>query len=683
MRRKNNSIAVLLTTVLTLLSIVNSTIAQTGANRGFDPARLDKTCEPCEDFYKFANGGWLEKNPVPAAYGRWGSFDLLGETNREALWGILKEAAANRKARRGSNEQKIGDFYASCMDEQGIEAAGLKPLEAEFARIEKIKNLNDLTAIVAGQHLQNVSSLFGFGAGPDAKNSKVIAAYAGQSGISLPNREYYTKTDEKSIKTRADFVRHVARVFELLGDDKTAAAAKANAVMRIETKLAEASMTPVQARDRNATYNKMTLAEFQKMTPNLSWKNYFAGVHINAPSEIIVAQPDFFRALNRHLTEVSLDDWKTYLRWWLVDGLANRLPKSIADADFDFYQRNLRGVKEQLPRWRRCVSLTDATLGEALGEVYVARHFTPESKARMQTMVNNLVAAFRERLDKLDWMSDETRRAAVVKLDAFTQKIGYPEKWIDYGKLEISRASHLDNYLRSMEFLRKRNLDRIGKPVDRSEWGMTPPTVNAYYYSLNNEIVFPAGLLQFPFFNPAADDAINYGAIGGVIGHEITHGFDDQGSESDAVGNLRNWWAADDKRKFGERAQCVINQFGGYEVEKGLFMTGKLVQGESIADLGGLNIAFDAFKKSMAGKPRPADIDGFTPEQRFFLGWAQIWAAAYTPEAARLQALNGPHPISRFRVNGPLSNMPEFAEAFSCKIGDPMVRNDKERCQIW
>ncbi|MDQ3254864.1 MAG: M13 family metallopeptidase, partial [Acidobacteriota bacterium] len=646
--------------VLGVLALCVLAIAQNGGRGvvGFDVSRMDKKCQPCEDFYKFANGAWLEKNPVPPAYARWGSFDQLEDTNRTALRQILDEAAKNTNARKGSDEQMIGAYYASCMDEAKVEAEGVKPLQAEFARIEKIKTLSDMQAQVARMHRQGIPTLFGFFPSPDAKNSAYMIGYAGQGGLSLPNREYYTKTDEKSQQTRAEFVKHVARMFELIGDDSAKAAAAAQTVMTIQTKLAEASMTPVQLRDPLATYNKMDAARLKELTPSLSWDAYLAETGAPKSTTLVVRQPEFFKALNQNLTTTPLADWKTYLRWHLMTAAAPRLSSPFVNEDFNFYGKTLRGTKELLPRWKRCVIATDNALGEVLGQVYVAKHFTPESKARMQQLVNNLIAAFRERLTKLDWMSEATRREASAKLEAFKYKIGYPDKWKDYAGLEISRDSYLANSLRAASFEVSRDLKKIGKPVDRTEWGMTPPTVNAYYSSVYNEIAFPAGILQFPFFNPNADDAINYGAIGGVIGHEITHGFDDRGSQSDAEGNLRVWWTPDDRKKFEERAQCVADQFSSYEVEKGLSMTGKLVLGESLADLGGLTVAYDAFQKSLEGKPRPADIDGFTPEQRFFLGWAQVWATTYTPQAARLQALNGPHPISRFRANGPLSNMP-------------------------
>ncbi|MCA1594554.1 MAG: M13 family metallopeptidase [Acidobacteria bacterium] len=654
-----------------------------GTGHGFDPSRMNKSASACQDFYEYANGTWLKNTEIPAAYSSWGSFNILAENNRKTLHDILEESAKNTAAKKGSTEQKIGDFYASCVDESKREAEGMKPLVPELARIEKIKNVNDAQAQIAYMHRRGISVLFNFGSLPDLMNSSMVMGYAAQGGLSLPNRDYYTKTDEKSVKLREDFVSHVARMFELVGDDPDRASKNAKTVLAIQTRLAENSRTPVELRDPTKQYHMMNPAQLKELTPNFDWAGYRKSVGTPLAGDINVAHPEFFQAVNKMLAEVPVADWKTYLRWHLITEAAPALSSKFETENFNFFGKTLQGRKEQYPLWRRCVAATDSNVGEALGQLYVARTFTPASKARMQTMVNNLIAAFGARLSKLDWMSDETRKQAVAKLDAFKQKIGYPDKWIDYSSLNISRDSYLANVLRASEFAQVRDFNKINKPIDPIEWGMTPPTVNAYNSSLRNEIVFPAGILQAPFFNPDADDAINYGAIGAVIGHEITHGYDDSGSNFDLHGNLKNWWTEADKKNFDTRASCVINQFSGYEVEKGLNMQGKLVSGESIADLGGLFVAYDAYQKSLQGKPRPADVDGFTPEQRFFLGWAQVWSQKYTPEAARLQAQSDPHPISRFRVNGPLSNIPAFAQAFQCKDGDPMVRPAADRCQIW
>ncbi|HVF67825.1 MAG TPA: M13 family metallopeptidase [Pyrinomonadaceae bacterium] len=656
--------------------------AQQGG-RGFDKTRMDASAAACTDFYQFANGTWLKSTEIPAAFSSWGSFNILAENNRKTLHEILEESSKNSKAKSGSVEQKIGDYYSTCVDEAAREAAGAKPLAPELARIDKIKDVKGVQEEVAHLHSIGTPTLFGFGSLPDLKNSAMVIGFAGQGGLSLPTNEYYTKDDARSKELRAKFVEHMTNMFKLVGDTPEAAAKNAQTVMAIQTRLAQNSRTPVQLRDFSSQYHKMGPADLAKLTPTFSWGDYFAGLGLPKNLEINVAHPEFFLAVDKMLTEVPVADWKTYLRWHLITDAANALSVSFETENFNFYGKTLQGRKEQYPRWRRCVSSTDAALGEALGQVYVGRAFTPEAKARMQTMVNNLIEAFRVRVNSNAWMSDETRKAALAKLAAFKQKIGYPDKWIDYTSLDVRRDSYVQNALRAAAFGVRRDLNKIGKPIDRGEWGMTPPTVNAYNNWLQNEIVFPAGILQPPFFNAEADDAINYGAIGAVIGHEITHGFDDQGAKFDLEGNLKDWWTPADLKNFESRSECVVNQFSAFEVEPGLNMTGKLVSGESIADLGGLTVAYAAFKKSLEGKPRPANIDGFTPEQRFFLGWAQVWAEKYTPESARLQAQSDPHPLSRFRVNGPLSNMPEFAEAFQCKVGDTMVRPTEQRCQVW
>ncbi|MEP6568836.1 MAG: M13 family metallopeptidase [Acidobacteriota bacterium] len=652
-------------------------------HRGYDPANMDKDAVACADFYQYANGAWLKNTEIPGAYSSWGAFNVLAENNRKALHDILEEAAKKTNATKGSNEQKIGDYYASCLDETKREAEGMKPLVPELARIDKIQDIKGVQEQIAYLHRHGVPTLFGYGSLPDLKNSAMVLGAAGQGGLSLPNRDYYSKTDENSVKLRADFVKHVANMFQLVGDTPEQAAKNAQTVMALQTRLAQNSRTPIQLRDVTTQYHLMNPAQLKELTPNFSWEDYRRNAGAPTAGDINVAHPEFFAALNKMLVEVPVADWKTYLHWHLITAAAPSLSSQFETENFNFFGKTLEGRKEQLPRWRRCVSATDASLGEALGQVYVARTFTPESKARMQAMVNNLIASFREHLLKLDWMGEETRKQAITKLNAFGQKIGYPDKWIDYSALNVSRDSYLANVLRSSEFDQMRDFNKINKPVDRKEWGMTPPTVNAGYNPLNNDISFPAGILQAPFFNPDADDAINYGAIGAVIGHEITHGYDDQGSEFDALGNLKNWWTESDKKNFDARANCVVSQFDSFEAEPGLHLQGKLVSGESIADLGGLYVAYDAYMKSLQGQPRAADIDGFTPEQRFFLGWAQVWAEKYTPEAARLQSQSDPHPLSSFRVNGPLSNMPKFAEAFQCKAGDKMVRDEAQRCQIW
>ena len=660
-----------------LFAVCSSAFAQ---NKGFDISRMDKSVDACTDFFQYANGTWLKNTEIPAAYSRWGSFNILGENNNDILKTVL-ETAEKTKAADGTDAQLIGDYYASCMDEAAIEKAGVKPLGTYFKQIDRIKDARGLQSQIALMHNSGIPVLFGFGGGSDLKNASMVIANAGQGGLSLPNRDYYTKDDDKSKETRLKFVEYAATMFKLLGDSPGTAAANAKTVMDIQTRLAGVSKAPVELRDPNSRYNKMTLANAAELTPNFVWADYIAARGVSPIAEINIGQPAFLKEMNRMLQEIPLADWKTYLRWSVINSAAPRLSKSFVDANFDFYSKYLSGTKVQQPRWRRCVAATDGAVGEALGQEFVKKAFTPEAKARMDKLIDNLFAAFSERLKGLEWMSEETKKEGLVKLVAFKRKIGYPDKLRGYNGLKITRQSYLTNASNSARFEIARNLKDIGGPLDRTRWGMTPPTVNAYYSSSLNEIVFPAGILQPPFFNFAADDAINYGSIGGVIGHEITHGFDDQGSKFDATGNFKSWWTATDRAKFEERATCVADQFNAYEVQPNLNINGRLTLGENIADLGGLTMAYVAYQKSLEGKPRPAAIDGLTPEQRFFLGWAQVWAGKYTTEAERSQVLGDTHSLPRWRVNGPLSNLPQFAEAFGCKQSSAMIR--KDACLIW
>jgi len=658
----------------------SSRAADTPNSWGFDTANLDKTCKPCDDFYQFAMGGWRKSNPIPPEYSSWGTFTKLADKNQQNLRQILEDAE-NAKAAPGSNEQKIGDFYASCMDTTAIDAAGTKSLDPDLARIAEIKSVADLQEEAERLHGRGVAALFRFNSAQDAKDSTQVIGAAFQGGLGLPEREYYLKEDDKSKQLRDSYVKHVAKMFELLGDPADQSASEAATVLNIETALANASMKNTDLRDPDKTYHKMTLANLKTLTPTFSWEAYFKAAGHPELKEINVGQPDFFKALDAQLTATPIDGWKSYLRWHLVNAAAPGLSEKFVDEDFDFYGKTLTGAKEIQPRWKRCVQATDRVLGEALGQVYVQKYFPPQAKARALEMVHNLIAALRDDLQTLPWMGPDTSKQATAKLEAFAVKIGYTDKWRDYSALKIDRRSYAENQRRGAEFDFVRRLNKIGKPVDRTEWGMTPPTVNAYNNSSMNEIVFPAGILQPPFYDPKADDAVNYGGVGAVIGHEITHGFDDHGSKFDSNGNLKDWWSPDDLKNFKARAACVSDQFDAYVVDGDLHENGKLVLGESIADLGGLTIAYAAYEKSLADKPRPADKDGFTPEQRFFLGWAQVWGSNERIEYARLLANTNPHPLPRFRGNGPLSNMAEFAKAFGCKKGEAMVR--EQTCKIW
>jgi putative endopeptidase len=656
-------------------------------DHGVQLGSIDKTCKPCQDFYHYANGEWLKNNPIPAAYPSWNSFTSLLERNQEHLKEILEKAAADHNAAPGSNEQKIGDFYASCMNEPQVNAEGVKPLEPEFQRIEAIDSVDTLEGEIAHLQGMGVNALFRFRSTQDAKDSSQVIGGADQGGLGMPDRDYYVETgkqpvDEKNAKIRVQYVGHVTKMFELLGDDEAKASAETQVVMDIETKLAQVSLTRVERRDPEKLYHKMSRGDLKTLTPDFSWDGYFQDIGYPNIDTVDVAVPKFFQAMNDDLKAIPLPAWKIYLRWHLVDAVAPELSQPFVDEDFNFRGRALQGTTELLPRWKRCVQATDRQLGEALGQIYVQEYFPPEAKARAQEMVANLVAALQQDLQTLPWMGEATREQALKKLTAFTRKIGYPDKWRDYSAFNVDRGSYVTNSVHGREFEFNRGMKKIGKPVDRAEWGMSPPTVNAYYSPERNEIVFPAGILQPPFFDPKADDASNYGGMGAVIGHEMTHGFDDEGRKFDADGNLRDWWTPEDAKNFEGRAECVQKQFDSYVVEGDLHENGKLVLGESIADLGGLTIAYNALEKDLEGKPRPL-IGGFTPEQRFFLSYAQIWAANDRPEFERLMVNTNPHALDRFRSIAAPTNMPPFYKAFDCQEGDAMVRPAAVRCQIW
>jgi putative endopeptidase len=651
------------------------------ASRGLDLTDMDPSASACDNFYQFADGGWLKKNPIPPDYPRWGSFDELEERNRESLHQILEKLASGPPAQPGSEERKLGDFYASCMDEPAVEAAGLSPLQDELSRIAAISDRASLEAEIARLQERGVNALFQFGSEEDRKNSSQVIAEALQGGLGLPDRDYYTKTDEESKTLRGKYAAHVARMLELAGDAPAAAADEAKAVLDFETKLAVPAMTRVERRNPENTYHPYRAEDLARLTPRFSWTAYFRAEGVPEAITVNVWQPKFFEAADKLFDSEPLPVWKTYLRWQLLHAAAPTLPKKFVDEDFDFNQKTLQGTEQNLPRWKRCVAATDQAIGMALGKIYVREHFPPAARERADRMVGNLVATLRDDLGRLPWMGAQTREAALEKLDAFAQKIGYPDRWRDYSTLATSRGPYASNALAASVFEFRRDLAKVGKPVDRSDWDMTPPTVNAYYQAARNEIVFPAGILQPPFFDASADDAVNYGGIGGVIGHEMTHGFDDAGRKFDAQGNQRDWWTPEDLKNYEDRARCVEKQFDAYVVEGDLHENGKLVLGEAIADLGGVAIAHRAFLRSLEGKPAPPPIDGLTADQRFFLSWARIWASNIRPEFAKMLTATDPHPMDRYRAIGPASNLPAFMRAFSCKSGDPMVRAD--RCEIW
>ena len=671
--------------VLALLSLVSLVMVASplDSGHGFNLGNLDRTCAPCTDFNTFANGGWMAKNPIPAAYPSWGVDDEVNERNREILHQILEDAAKNHAAAKGSNLQKVGDYYGTCMDTAKIESDGIKPLKPELDRIAKIASTANLEAEIGRLQEMGVHAFFEVDSTQDFKNSTEVTGEIDQGGLGLPDRDYYTRDDAKSAEQRAAYLKHVKRMFELMGDPSAKAATEAQTVMALETELAKASQTNVQRRDPQAVYHRMPQENLKTLAPNFPWPDYFTAVGLAGKGDVNVTAPDFFKEFGAVLGAQAIPQWKVYLRWQLIHATAHNLSAPFVDEDFHFRGTVLTGTKENLPRWKRCVSYTDHALGEALGQAYVEKTFPPEAKARALEMVKNLEAALADDIRQLPWMSEATRKQALIKLEAITNKIGYPDKWRDYSALEIERVPYVENAWRANRFEFHRVMAKVGKPVDRGEWDMSPPTVNAYYNPQLNEIVFPAGILQPPFFDFQAEDAFNYGAMGSVIGHEMTHGFDDEGAQFDAQGNLKNWWTEEDQKNFQARGECVAKQFDGYVVEEKLHENGKLVEGESIADLGGVVIAYAAYQHSLAGKPRPPEIDGFTPEQRFFLGYARGWEDNQRPEFARLLTNVDPHPLPKFRVNGPLSNLPAFAHAFHCKEGDAMVRPPAAKCTIW
>jgi putative endopeptidase len=649
---------------------------------GITIANIDPSVKPCEDFFHYASGNWLKNNPIPAAESRWGSFNELANNNNAMLRAILNDAAKNAaKAPKGSNAQKVGDFYASAMDSAAIEAAGLKYLQPHLNRIAAIKDLGEMQRFLADPKAQAGSVWYGWGVSQDEKISTQYAVQFGQAGLSLPDRDYYLKEDGRSKAIRAAAENYLVNTFKMLGDNEATAKANAATVLRIETRLAKASKSRVDLRDPYANYNKMTLAEANAAFPNLDLPLMLKENGLSAAKEVIIGQPDFLKEVSAMLKEEPIADQKQYLRAHLVASVTPALPKAYGDEAFKFSQV-LSGVKKQQPRWKRMLQSTDRALGEAFGQLYVDKAFSPAAKARAKQMIENLRVAYGERIKATDWMSEATKKEALKKLNAFVVKIGYPDKWKDYSALTITRESYLNNLLAAREWAGKEEIKHFGKPIDRNEWGMTPPTVNAYYNPPMNEIVFPAGILQPPFYDPKADDAVNYGGIGAVIGHEMTHGFDDQGRQYNAEGNLKDWWTKEDAEKFNAKADLVGKQFDAFSPLDSVHVNGKLTMGENLADLGGLTIAYQAFEKTPQAKGQQK-IDGFTPEQRFFLAYGQIWRTNTRPEYIRQQVQTDPHSPAMYRTNGPLMNMPEFYKAFGCQDGDKMMRAAADRSKIW
>jgi len=665
-----------LTTIL-LLTFANAQQAAEKHEPVLDLDSMDRSIDPCVDFFHYSCGGWIKANPIPADQASWDTYSKMQDENRTRLRGIL-EAAAAPEANRNAVTQKIGDYYASCMDEKGIDAKGVDPLKPELERISQIRSKSDIADVAAAMTDDNV--LFRFDSIQDFGNASQVIAAVDQGGLGLPDRDYYTKEDAKSQELRKAYLAHVAKMFELLGDKPEAAAAQAQTVMRIETALAKGSMTRVERRDPKALDHKMTSGELETLAPEFPWPAFFAKVGMPAPASLNVASPNFFKTMSTVLNSESLDDWKTYLRWHLVHANAPHLSSAFVNENFAFYGKTLRGQQELQPRWKRCTEAVDGYLGEALGQAYVEKYFPPEARQEALKMVKEIQAAMEQDITSLTWMTPATRQKALEKLHAMANKIGYPDKWRDYSKLEIIRGDELGNVERARTFEFNRQLAKIGKPVDRGEWGMTPPTVNAYYDPQMNDINFPAGVLEPPAFDSTSDAAPNYGDTGGTIGHELTHGFDDEGRQFDAHGDLRDWWTPEDARKFQERADCISTQYSGYTVIDDVKINGKLTLGEDVADLGGLLLAYMAWKEdTKAQKLDP--IDGLTPEQRFFVGYGQSWCGETRDETKRLRATVDPHSPEKYRTNGVVSNMPEFQQAFHCKAGSPMV--NKVQCRVW
>jgi len=661
------------------LFVATAMAAQTPPQRGVFLEDIDKTANACSNFYDYANGTWRSANPIPPSQQRWSRRWAAGEQNKEQLRTIVDDLSQRSDWPKGSLDQQIADFYGACMDQKRIDALGTKPIQPLLSDIAAIDNAGELQAMIVRLHELQIAAPFGIASTSANDNPTQIIARVFAAGLGLPDRDYYLKAEPRFVEAREKYRAHIARMFALSGSPKAAAKRAGDAIFEMEKRLATAQLDNVSLRDPHATDHKHMLVTLQKMTPHFDWTRALDRYGITAP-ELNVDQPLYMAAVDRELARTPLSTWRAYLQWNVLNATAQHLSSDVAAADFDFYGKYLRGSKEMKPRWKRCVEFEDSLLGEALGKRYVDRYFPPEAKARMQEMVRNLLSAMGDTIRGLDWMGPDTKKQALVKLGTFNPKVGYPDTWKDYSSVEISPSSHWQNVMAGLKYGTHDDWNLIGKPLDRGRWGMTPPTSNAYYNPSLNEVVFPAGILQAPAFDVNATDAVNYGAIGVVIGHEISHGFDDQGAQFDAEGRLKNWWTAEDLKRFQERTGCVVDQFESYFIEPGIHHNGKLVLGESIGDLAGARIAYLALQKAQKTNPGRV-IDGLTPDQQFFIGWGQFRGDAIRAETQRLMVQGDPHPTSQYRVVGPLSNMPEFAAAFGCNTNDPMVRG--MRCEVW
>jgi len=666
-------------TAVIVCSLIYPACAQSNSKTqpALDVTSMDRSIDPCVDFFAYSCGGWIKNNPIPPDQSSWDTYSKMQDENLAQLRGILEAAAAPDPNRNAVN-QKIGDYYASCTDEAAIEAKGAAPLKAGLDRIAAIQSKREIADAIATMPRNNV--LFRFHSIQDFRDASQVVADADQGGLGLPDRDYYTKDDAKSQELRAKYVAHVQKMFELLGDAPATAATESQAVMRIETALAKGSMTRVQRRDPKSLDHKMTTVELEKTAPEFRWQVYFTKVGLPKLQSLNVASPAFFKTMNAVVAEENLDDLKTYMRWHLVNASAPQMSSVFLNEDFAFFGKTLQGLEQLKPRWKRCTEYVDDYLGEALGQAYVEKYFSPKAKAEAQKIVKEIQVAMEQDINSLPWMSPATKQQALAKLHGMANKIGYPDKWRDYSKLEIVRGDNLGNADRARSFEFERQLGKIGKPVDRGEWDMTPPTVNAYYDPQMNDINFPAGVLQPPAFDLNSDAAPNYGDTGGTVGHELTHGFDDEGRQFDAQGNLRDWWTDEDGKEFVQRASCISDQYSNYTIIDDIKINGKLTLGEDVADLGGLLLAYMAWKEDTKNQ-KLEPIDGLTPEQRFFVGYGQSWCGQTRDETKRLRATVDPHSPEKYRTNGVVSNMPQFQEAFHCKAGSPMV--NAKQCRVW
>jgi putative endopeptidase len=652
-----------------------------GQASGLDLGAIDRSVNPCSDFYQYACGGWLKKNPIPADESSWGRFDELFQRNQEILRGILEDSAQRQE--RSAIDQKIGGFYQSCMNESAVEGLGATPLKAELVRISSVANRADLVDEVARLHARQVPVFFSFYSSPDPKDARMTLAGLDQGGLGLPEKDYYFRTDQRSEEIRKKYVAHIAKLLVLAGTPAAEAEKKAAAVMKIETSLAKASLDVTARRDPKKLVHEMQKSELKQLGTQFNYNQYFTRVKSPEFTKLNVSVPDFVKGLDQVLADSDMSAVQDYLAWHYIHASARLLSKALVDENFDFYGRTLTGAEQQKPRWKRCVSATDDELGEALGRKFVEKTFGAEGKDRTLKMVGEIERQMGRDIDSLTWMSPETKKEAHVKLQAVANKIGYPDKWRDYSSVEIVASDYFNNWYRANEFENKRQLDKIGQPVDRAEWAMTPPTVNAYYDPTQNNINFPAGILQPPFYSNKAGDAVNYGAVGHVIGHELTHAFDDEGRQFDAEGNLKNWWQKNDETEFKKLADCFVNEYGSFSPVPGIELNGQLTLGENTADNGGVRLAYLALLDDLTKEKKPlnSEVDGYTEAQQFFLGFAQVWCENQRPEESRLLAQTDPHSPAKFRVDGVVPNLPEFSAAFGCKAPDPMF--SAKGCRVW